>query len=184
MFRVGLGQDSHRFSTDPARTLVLGGIDVPGSPGLDGNSDADVVLHALCRALEQAIGEDNFSAYADEMSRRGINDSREYVKRALANVERAGYSVNNVGLTLEGRRPKIGPLRDAMRASVAGLLKVAPANVGVNASTREDLTSFGRGEGIQAFAIVSLVASATGEAAPSQGPQGASARDRQRPTRG
>ena len=183
MFRVGLGQDSHRFSNDAGRPLVLGGVIVPGARGLDGNSDADVVLHALCRALEQAIGDDAFSRYADDMSRNGINDSREYVKVARANVARAGYAVNNVGLTIEALAPKIEPLRDAIKATVASLLGIAPGAVGVNASTGEDLTTFGRGEGIQAFAIVSLVASATGEAVPSQGPEGPSARERRRPTR-
>jgi len=183
MFRVGLGQDSHRFSNDARRPLVLGGVIVPGARGLDGNSDADVVLHALCRALEQAIGDDAFSRYADDMSRNGINDSREYVKVARANVARAGYAVNNVGLTIEAQAPKIEPLRDAIKATVASLLGIAPGAVGVNASTGEDLTAFGRGEGIQAFAIVSLVASATGEAVPSQGPEGPSARERRRPTR-
>ena len=164
-FRVGLGQDSHRFSDDANRPLVLGGVVVQGARGLDGNSDADVVLHALCRALEQAIGNDAFSRYADEMSRNGVNDSREYVKVARANVERAGYVVNNVGLTIEARTPKIEPVRDAIKASVAALLGIDPRDVGINASTGEALTAFGRGEGIQAFAIVSLV-SAPGERAP------------------
>lgn len=156
-FRVGLGQDSHRFSQDPERPLVLGGVVVQGARGLDGNSDADVVLHALCRALEQAIGNDGFSRYADDMSRNGVNDSREYVKVARANVERAGYVVNNVGLTIEAHTPRIDPLRDAMKTSIATLLGIAAGDVGINASTGEALTAFGRGEGIQAFAIVSLV---------------------------
>ena len=164
-FRIGLGQDSHRFSDDPKRPLMLGGIVVPGSRGLDGNSDADVVLHALCRALEQAIGNDAFSRYADDLSRNGVIDSREYAKVARTNVERAGYAINNVGLTIEARTPKIEPLRDAMKTSVATLLGIDPRDVGINASTGEALTAFGRGEGIQAFAIVSLVARATGEAA-------------------
>jgi 2-C-methyl-D-erythritol 2,4-cyclodiphosphate synthase len=161
MFRVGLGQDSHRFSTDAGRPLVLGGVVVPGGRGLAGNSDADVVLHALCRALEQAIGADGFSRYADAMSRDGINDSREYVKVALANVQRAGFDVGNVGLTIEARTPKIEPLREAMKDSVAALLHIARDAIGINASTGEDLTAFGRGEGIQAFAIVGLVAKVT-----------------------
>ena len=96
MFRVGLGQDSHRFSNDAGRPLVLGGVIVPGARGLDGNSDADVVLHALCRALEQAIGDDEFSRYADDMSGNGINDSREYVKVARANVARAGFTPGRI----------------------------------------------------------------------------------------
>jgi 2-C-methyl-D-erythritol 2,4-cyclodiphosphate synthase len=116
------------------------------------------VLHALCRALEQALGTDSFSRYADEMSRRGIDDSREYVAVARSHVEEAGYVVNNVGLTIEARQPQLDVWRQPMKESVAALLRIAPDAVGINASTGEDMTAFGKGEGIQAFAIVSLVA--------------------------
>ncbi|MEP6610210.1 MAG: 2-C-methyl-D-erythritol 2,4-cyclodiphosphate synthase [Burkholderiaceae bacterium] len=156
MFRVGFGQDSHPFSRDPERRLVLGGIVVANESGLDGNSDADVVLHALCRALEQAIGLDSFSQYADEMSQRGIQDSRAYVEVARSHVEAAGYRVNNVGLSIEARRPRIDLLRDAIKTSVANLLGIGVDAVGVNATSGEQMTPFGKGEGIQAFAIVSL----------------------------
>lgn len=156
MFRVGFGQDSHRFSRDPERKLVLGGVVVANESGLDGNSDADVILHALCRALEQAIGRDSFSQYADEMSGRGVHDSRAYVEVARSHVEAAGYRVNNVGLSIEALRPKIDPLRDAIKKSVADLLGIGEDAVGVNATSGEKMTPFGQGEGIQAFAIVSL----------------------------
>lgn len=157
MYRVGLGQDSHRFSADPGRALVLAGVRIAHAPGLDGNSDADVVLHALCRALEQALGEDAFSRYADEMARDGVGDSREYVIVARSRVEQAGYRVNNVGVTIEARTPKIEPHRLAMKESIAALLDVPSGAVGINATTGEGMTPFGKGEGIQAFAIVSLV---------------------------
>jgi 2-C-methyl-D-erythritol 2,4-cyclodiphosphate synthase len=160
MFRVGFGQDSHRFSADRTRSLVLAGVHVPGEPGLAGNSDADVILHALCRALEQALGTDAFSQYADEMAGRGIVDSREYVKIARARVEAAGYRVNNVGITIEARTPKIEPLQQTFKASLAALLGVPADAIGINASTGEQMTPFGKGEGIQALAIVSLVSQA------------------------
>lgn len=156
MSRVGLGQDSHRFSDDPRRPLVLGGVQVPDHAGLDGNSDADVVLHALCRALEQAIGKDSFSRYADEMSRRGIQDSSAYVEVARSHVEQAGYRIGNVGITIEGSRPRIDPIRAQMKRSIAAMLGIAEDEVGISPSTGEDLSAFGRGEGIQVFAIVSL----------------------------
>ena len=158
MFRIGFGQDSHRFSQDPARKLVLGGVYIADVAGLDGNSDADVVLHALCRALEQAIGRDEFSRYADEMNARGISDSGEYVRVAATRVADAGYRVNNVGITIEARRPRIHPIREPMRASIASLLGVPAEVIGINATTGEDLTPFGQGLGVLAFAIVSLVA--------------------------
>jgi len=158
MFRVGFGQDSHRFSSDPDRKLMLGGVHVPNEAGLEGNSDGDVILHALCRALEQAISSGSFSRYADEMSRNGINDSREYVKVAKLHVEEAGYRVNNVGLSIEAHRPKIEPLSEEIKSVVADLLGIATDTIGVNATTGEGMTPFGKGEGIQAFAIVSLEA--------------------------
>lgn len=156
MTRVGFGQDSHRFDDDPARPLTIGGVAVPGERGLRASSDGDVVLHALCRALEQAVGRHSFSTYADEMCARGIVDSGEYLKVARRHVEEAGYRIVNVGLTVEGRRPRIDPLAASIKDAVARLLGIAPEQVGVNASTGEDLTPFGRGEGIQAFAVVSL----------------------------
>ena len=137
MFRIGMGQDSHRFAADPARPLLLGGVRVADARGLDGNSDADVVLHALCA--------------------QGVADSREYVKVARSRVEAAGWRVNNVGLTIEARTPKIEPLRVAMKQSVATLVGISPDAVGINATSGEGMTPFGKGEGIQAFAIVSLV---------------------------
>jgi len=157
MFRIGFGQDSHRFAPGAARRLVLGGGYIEGEAGLEGNSDADVVLHALCRALEQAIGQDAFSRYADEMSRRGVQDSREYVRVAAARVAAAGYRVNNVGVSIEARTPRIDPIRAQMKATIAALLDVPADDVGINATTGEDLTPFGQGLGIQAFVIVSIV---------------------------
>jgi len=156
MSRIGFGQDSHRFSSDPNRKLVLGGVPVPNEAGLEGNSDADVVLHALCRALEQAIGRDSFSQYADEMSRRGIADSREYLKVAKAHVEEAGYRVINIGLTIEALRPRIETLSPMMKRTISGILEIAADAIGINATTGERMTPFGQGEGIQAFAIVNL----------------------------
>jgi len=160
MFRIGFGQDSHRFAKDAGRKLVLGGVYIPGATGLEGNSDADVVLHALCRALEQAICQDEFSRYADEMSRRGIDDSREYVRTAVGRVRDAGYRVNNVGVSIEAQVPRIAPLREEMKVSLASLLDVALDAIGINATSGEDLTAFGQGQGVQAFCIVSLVKAA------------------------
>jgi 2-C-methyl-D-erythritol 2,4-cyclodiphosphate synthase len=157
MFRIGFGQDSHRFAQNAARRLVLGGVYIEGETGLDGNSDADVVLHALCRALEQAIGQDEFSRYADEMSARGIDDSREYVRVAAMRVAAAGYRINSVGVSIEAKRPRIDPIRARMKAAIAALLDVGDDAVGINATTGEDLTPFGQGLGVQAFVIVSLV---------------------------
>lgn len=140
---------------------MLGGVLIPDARGLDGNSDADVVLHALCRALEQAVGREDFSRYADEMTRNGVTDSAEYVKVAKRHVEEAGYRVNNIGLSIEASKPRIDVFCDAIKNLVAGILGIPPTAIGINATSGEGMTPFGQGEGIQAFAIVSIVAETT-----------------------
>lgn len=157
MFKVGFGQDSHRFSKDPKRRLVLGGIEISEEAGLAGNSDGDAVIHALCRALEQAIGGESFSMYADKMHEQGISDSREYLKIAISHVKEKGYMVSNVGISLECQRPKIIPIARKMKNCLAKILKIEENQIGISATSGEDLTSFGRGEGVQVFAIASLI---------------------------
>lgn len=156
-FRVGFGQDSHRFSTDPSRKLILGGVEVLDEQGLEGNSDADVVAHALCRALEQVIGGESFSVYADKMQKAGINDSMEYLKIAVEHVEIQGYEINNVGISIEAKKPNISSIAEEMKKTLSRTMKIETDAIGISATSGEGLTAFGRGEGIQAFAIVSLI---------------------------
>ena len=157
MMRVGLGQDSHAFEQDGSRKpLVLGGVVFAGHPGLLANSDGDVVLHALFNALSQAVGKRSLGVYADPICRRGITDSKEYLRVALDMVRQAGYTINNVGVSIEARRPQIEPMAEQMKASIAGILGVGDDQVGITATSGEGLTAFGRGEGIQVFVIVSL----------------------------
>lgn len=157
IIRVGFGQDSHKFSADPARKLFLGGVEVPGEPGLEGNSDADVVAHALCRALEQAIGGKSFSVYADKMSKIGINDSMEYLKKATEHIWKEGYEINNVGISIEAKRPNISSIADRMKNVLSKTMKIGPDTIGINATSGEGITAFGKGEGVQVFVIVSII---------------------------
>jgi 2-C-methyl-D-erythritol 2,4-cyclodiphosphate synthase len=157
MFRVGFGQDSHRFSADQQKKLLLGGIEIKGEKGLEGNSDTDVVLHALCAAIEQSLGRINFSTYSDEMCKNGVTDSMEYLKVALAHVKEAGYAINNLGISIEAKTPKILPLEEQMKNRLVEILGLEKNRIGINATSGEGLTAFGRGEGIQAFVIISLV---------------------------
>jgi 2-C-methyl-D-erythritol 2,4-cyclodiphosphate synthase len=155
-FRVGIGQDSHKFSTDPDRKLFLGGIEVLDEIGLEGNSDADVVIHAICRALEQAIGGESFSVYADEMNGRGITDSKEYLKVSVAHVKEKGFRINNVGISVEAKRPNISKISESIKNSLSPILEISNEDIGISATSGEEMTPFGKGEGVQAFAIVSL----------------------------
>lgn len=156
-FRVGIGQDSHKFSNDVNRKLFLGGFEVPGEAGLQGNSDADVVIHALCRALEQAIGRESFSVYADQMNSEGVMDSKEFLKVAVSHVKEKGYLLSNVGISIEAKKPNISKISQEMKKTLSDILEITKENIGISATSGEEMTSFGKGEGIQCFAIVSLI---------------------------
>lgn len=158
MFRVGFGQDSHRFSDDASKKLVLGGIEIEGKKGLEGNSDGDVILHAICASIEQAaLGRVNFSVYADEMCQRGITNSVEYLKVALSHMEEDGYVINNLGISIEAKTPKILPIEERMKNRLVEILGIEKNRIGINATSGDGLTAFGRGEGIQVFVIISLI---------------------------
>lgn len=156
-FRVGIGQDSHKFSEDKNRKLVLGGIDVPDAAGFESNSDGDVVIHALCNALEQAIGGNSFSVYADEINGKGIMDSKEYLKVAMEHIKEKGYKVNNIGISVEAKFPIILPIAEKIRETLSPILEIKKEEIGINATSGEEMTPFGKGEGVQVFAIVSLI---------------------------
>jgi 2-C-methyl-D-erythritol 2,4-cyclodiphosphate synthase len=91
------------------------------------------------------------------MCQKGIKDSREYLKVALKNVQDAGFKVNNLGLSLECQKPKIAPIADKIKKILSAILKIKETQIGINASTGDGMTAFGNGQGIQCFAIVSLV---------------------------
>lgn len=156
-FRVGIGQDSHKFSNTAGRKLFLGGVEIANESGLEGNSDGDVIVHAICRALEQAIGGESFSIYADRMNREGIMDSKEYLKISVKHVQEKGYKINNVGISVEAKKPNIAKISENIKKSLATVLEISTENIGINATSGEEMTPFGKGEGIQAFAIVSLI---------------------------
>jgi len=153
--RIGQGYDVHRMM--PGRRLVLGGLEIPHERGLDGHSDADVVLHALCDALLGAAGLGDLGTYfppGDERWRDA--DSADLLVRVRELIRARGYALVNCDLTLIAEAPKIAPHRERMRARIAGLLGIALEEVGLKATTNEGLGAIGRGEGIAAFAVVLL----------------------------
>jgi 2-C-methyl-D-erythritol 2,4-cyclodiphosphate synthase len=160
--KCGIGQDSHRFvSGDEEKALMLGGVEIAGCEGLAGNSDADVILHALTNAVSGISGVTILGPVSDRMClEQGIRDSREYVRAALAALE--GYTVSHVSISVECARPGLVPHVEAIRTALADLLGLPLGAVGLTATSGEALTAFGRGEGIQAFVVVT--ATATGDA--------------------
>ncbi|MBD3164599.1 2-C-methyl-D-erythritol 4-phosphate cytidylyltransferase [Candidatus Woesearchaeota archaeon] len=156
--RIGFGSDSHRFvkEEDKDKKLTLGGFAVEGEKGFKANSDGDVILHALFNAVAQGLGEKSVSHYADDMCEKGIKDSREYLKVILKIMKERGYSIGNIGIMLEGSRPRILPIEDKIKESLAGILDISEENIGVTATTGEGLSAFGKGLGMQCFCVVSL----------------------------
>jgi 2-C-methyl-D-erythritol 2,4-cyclodiphosphate synthase len=155
--RIGQGVDVHAFSDDPDRLLRLGGVDIPGAQGLAGHSDADVVLHAVVDALLSAAGlGDIGTLFGSEDPAYEGAPSRLFVERAVQRVGEAGWRVGNVSCTVIAARPRIGPHRKAIRASVADLLAVAVDAVNVSATTTDGLGFTGRGEGIACLAVALL----------------------------
>jgi 2-C-methyl-D-erythritol 2,4-cyclodiphosphate synthase len=155
--RVGQGVDVHRFSDDPARALVLGGVRIPGAPGLAGHSDADVVLHALVDALLGAAGlGDLGSVFGTADPAYAGARSALFVEGALERVTAAGWGVGNADLTVVAQRPRLGEQRPRIAAAVAELLGVELPAVSVKATTTDGLGFLGRGEGVACLAVVLL----------------------------
>lgn len=154
-YLVGIGQDSHEFSD--GGNLILGGLDFKNENKLKGNSDGDVLLHALCNGLLQAIGEKSLGAFADDWCKiKKIKDSRKYLYKILKKVNRHGYIINNIGCMLEGKRPKIDLISPKLKANLANLCDIPERRIGITATSGENLTSFGKGKGLQCYCIVSL----------------------------
>lgn len=156
MNRVGIGQDSHRFSASK-KPLVMGGVVVSNSGGLDGKSDADVVLHSLCNALSSAIGGDSLSTWSDAMCNAGITDSKKYVEQIFKKIRQLKYQVDNVSIAVEAKKPYIElKIAKKMKENIAKLLEIKKEQVGITFTSGEGLTPFGKGLGIQATCIVLL----------------------------
>ncbi len=157
---TAIGCDSHRFlsgddSAAEDRPLLLGGLAMEGCPPLEGNSDADVVLHALTNAISGLTGERVLGAAADRLCQAGVTDSRAYVELALASLGR--IRLTHLSFSIEAKRPGLAPVIDLMRQEIALLVGLPLERVAITATSGEGLTAFGRGEGIVCTCIVSAL---------------------------
>lgn len=154
MFISSIGQDSHRFEPpESKKPLILGGVVIGGCPGLNGNSDADVLLHAITNAISGLSGVNILGKVSDELClNKGITDSRVYLGEALKTLN--GYRIVHVSISIEARRPHLAEHIFSIRSSVATLLALPIEHVGLTATTGEGLTSFGKGDGMQALVIM------------------------------
>ena len=163
MFRIGLGLDSHKIKsnnrrqiTNNKKNLILGGVEISKDYYAVADSDGDVIIHSLCNALSTAIGGGSLNTWAGPIARAGTTDSREFLKVIFKKVKNQGFKVNNVAIMLEGQKPKLEKYREKMQKSLAKLLEIKKEDVGLAFTTGQDLTIFGKGEGIQVFPTVLL----------------------------
>ncbi len=153
IFRTGLGQDSHRFLLEKeAKPCVIAGIFFDGVPGLDADSDGDVVFHALCNAISSLTHVPILGKVAIDLCKQGITDSRHYLDHALATL--SPYTIEHLAFSIEGVRPKFQPHALAMRQSIAAATKSKLHQVGITFTSGDRLTSFGRGEGLMCLCLL------------------------------
>jgi len=154
--RTGIGYDSHRFA--PGGPMRLGGVDIPSDVVLVGHSDGDAICHALTDAiLGAAAAGDIGEMFADTDAANRGRDSVEMLEAALARVERLGWRVGNVDVTVIAERPKVGPHRARICERLAAALRVGVECVSVKGKTNEGMGWVGRGEGLACIAVATLV---------------------------
>ena len=157
-YKIGLGQDSHPVKKNQNnQPLILAGVLISKNLTVIADSDGDVVIHALCNALNTAIGFGSFSVYATPMCRSGMRDSREYLRKAVSLVKEKGYRVNNVAIMVETNAVRLENFRQKMSQILAKILEIKKDEIGMAFTSGEKLTAFGKGRGIQVFANVLLI---------------------------
>lgn len=153
--RIGFGYDIHRLVE--GRRLILGGVEIPYIKGLDGYSDADVLLHAICDAILGAMGKDDIGIHFpnNDPEFKGIS-SMELLKRVAAMVKSGSFSIINIDSTLILEEPKLMPFKNKMRENISRALGIPGDSVNIKATTQEGVGAIGRGEAIAAYAVVSV----------------------------
>ena len=154
IIKTGLGQDSHRFEKTSSKDLVLAGVKFDYPFGLNGNSDADVVFHSITNSISSITGKNILGDVADQLAKKGKKDSSKYLQIALEDL--GDWKINHIAVALECAKPKISNHVEAIKESIANICKINVSDVGITATSGEGLTSFGRGEGIQAITIITV----------------------------
>lgn len=153
MFKVGIGQDSHRFQISSSNKVCkIGGVEFHDVPAMDADSDGDVLLHAFCNAITSIIHVPLLGGICIEMCKSGITDSKVYVQKGLELFK--DYKILHVAFTIEGSRPRLQSRSDEIRKEIATLLMISHHDVGITFTTGDGLTEFGKGTGLMAYCIL------------------------------
>ena len=155
--KVGIGQDSHRFDFESNnKKLIIAGVVFDDAPPLHGNSDADVVLHAITNAVSSVTCVNILGDISDDLClNQGITDSKVYLQEALKYLKE--NKIIHISISLECLTPKISPKIPEMRRSLSNLLDIPENCIGITATTGEGLTQFGQGQGIQVFSVITVI---------------------------
>nr|MBU1328493.1 2-C-methyl-D-erythritol 2,4-cyclodiphosphate synthase [Candidatus Omnitrophota bacterium] len=155
--RVGIGYDIHRFVE--GKPLMLGGVEIPHIRGLEGHSDGDALLHAICDAILGAAGLDDIGHQFPVNDDRYRNiASTELLKEVSNKIQKKGLKVEYLDSVIILEEPKIAPFKDSMRREISASLGITMDNVSVKATTQEGIGAIGRGEALAAYAIACLTA--------------------------
>ena len=162
-FVYGIGEDSHEFQTinehmdtSNEKHLVLGGVIISREMSFKANSDGDVILHAVSRAILSAIAGPQIDYFADELAKNGVIDSKVYLANILKYAKEKGYVPNELRIVIEGKQPKLKDHINLIRSSLASLLSIPEEKVGIIAHSGEGLSDFGRGQGVRCISFVSM----------------------------
>jgi len=151
--RVGIGYDVHRLVE--GRRLILGGMEVPFGRGLLGHSDGDVLLHAICDALLGAAGKGDIGQHFPDTSPEYKDISSLVLLEKVKGLIKE-YRINNIDSIVIAQEPKLAPYLSKMKENIAKVVKIDKSKINIKATTTEKVGSIGRGEGIAAYAMVSL----------------------------
>jgi len=155
VFRIGFGYDVHRLTE--GRPLILGGVEVPDSVGLDGHSDADVLTHAIIDSLLGALGAGDIGRHFPDTDPAYEGASSLSMLRTVTGLTKLdGYRLNNLDATIVAQGPKLAPYLPAMRENIAETLETTTDRINLKATTSEGLGFCGKRQGVEAFAVVSL----------------------------
>ena len=153
--RVGIGYDIHRFVE--GRPLMLGGVEIPHIRGLEGHSDGDALLHAICDAILGAAGLDDIGHQFPVHDDRYLNiSSIELVREVSEKVNKKGFKVEYIDSVIILEEPKIAPFKDKMRREIAPALGIDINSINIKATTQEGIGAIGRGEALAAYAVACL----------------------------
>jgi len=155
IYRVGFGQDSHKFRSDKKKKCVIAGIIFDEVPGFDADSDGDVVFHSICNAITSVTHISILGSLAKKLClEKGVVDSRIYLMKALETLD--NYSIRHVALSLEGARPRFEKKLIRMRENVAKVLGVPSESVGITTTSGDGMNLYGTGGGIMCMCVLTV----------------------------